>query len=182
MNLHFCSSNAEKHADIAHLFLGSSQPPRILRHDITELLSSDLEVIVRAKALAAYEKARVPVFVEHGGLFIDALNGLPGPLVKLFWLKLPGDRLIGLLPAGASRRAVFRQFVGHCDGRRLKLYEGTITGQIAEASRGTGGIHWYPVFIPDGQSQTLSEMTRPERLACFGAANAVGQLRRALAI
>lgn len=182
MNLHFCSGNPEKHADIAHLFADSSRPPRSLRQDLVEVLSSDLETVVRAKALAAYERARVPLFVEHGGLFIDALNGLPGPLVKLFWARLPRDELIRLLPAGASRRAEFRQCVAHCDGRRLKIHGGTIVGQIAAQSRGAGGIHWDPIFIPDGQTRTLGEMTRPERLACFGDRGAVARMRADLGI
>lgn len=180
MTLHFCSSNAEKHADIVHYFKGGARPHQ-LWHKIDEILTSDLKALIRAKALAAYEKARVPLFVEHGGLFIKGLNNLPGPLVKLFWEKLPRDELIRLIPNDpASRRAEFRHIVCHCDGKRLRMYRGRITGRIAPQARGTGGIHWDPIFIPDGQTRTLGEMTRPQRLACFGDPGAVTKLRRIL--
>ncbi|MDC0674759.1 non-canonical purine NTP pyrophosphatase [Nannocystis radixulma] len=180
MTLHFCSSNAEKHADVVHLFR-DGVPPLQLWHRVDEILSSDLEVLVRAKAIAAYEKARVPLFVEHGGLFIQGLNGLPGPLVKLFWEKLPREELIRLIPDNpAARRAEFRHIVCYCDGKKLRTFMGRVAGRIAPCARGSGGIHWEPIFSPNGQTRTFGEMTRGQRLACLGERGAVAKLRRAL--
>ncbi len=182
MILHFFSINEEKHRDVAHLFLTSSQPPRSLRQEVSEILSENLEDLVSAKALAAYKKARVPLFVEHGGLYIDALNRFPGPLVKLFATRVGLNPLCRMIPDGAPRTAEFRNIACYCDGQMFKLYHGGVRGQIAPEVRGAGGIHWDPIFIPDGHTQTLGEMDRPDRLACLGAPGAVVQLGRDLGL
>lgn len=180
--VYFSSSNPQKHVDIARLFHDSPNPPRSLRQEVPEVLSYDLEAIVRAKAIAAYKLAFVPLFVEHGGLYVEALGELPGPLVKLFCERLSLLELCRLIPAGTSRRAEFRQRVCYCDGKQLQVHAGSIRGVIAEEPRGDQGIHWDPVFIPDGATETMGEMTPERRLAAFGESGAFGNLRRALGL
>ncbi|NNC21179.1 non-canonical purine NTP pyrophosphatase [Corallococcus exiguus] len=181
MTLYFCSSNPQKHADVAHFFRDSKSPPRALWQEVIEVLSSDLSTVVREKALAAYKTALVPLFVEHGGLYIDHLKGLPGPLVKPFWTALQGD-ICTLIPDGSSRRAHVVQMVCYCDGKKLQLFEGRVDGTIALERRGDQGIHWEPVFIPDGQSRTIGEMALDEKLAFGANAQAYAQLRAELGI
>jgi len=38
------------------------------------------------------------------------------------------------------------------------MFEGEVSGRIAEAPRGPRGFQWDCVFIPDGFSQTFAEM------------------------
>jgi XTP/dITP diphosphohydrolase len=180
--IYFSTSNEKKFEDVKRFFLGSKTPPRLLWQKIPERLSGDLDEVVRNKALDAYRKAQVPLFVEHGGLYIDYLKLLPGPLVKPFWEALKGD-LCTVIPDGAPRTAHVVQKVCYCDGEKLQLFEGRLEGTIAHRrKRESKGIHWEPVFIPDGHSKTLGEMTLDEKLACSGSAQAYAQLRRALRI
>lgn len=178
--IYFSTSNQQKYADVQHFFRGSKNRPRLLEQTIPEVLSGDLDTVVRRKALEAYKREPVPLFVEHGGLYIDHLNHLPGPLVKPFWESLEGD-ICTLIPPGASRRAHVVQMVCYCDGKTLQVFEGRIEGTIALESRGKG-IHWEPVFVPDGQKKTMGQMSRKEKLDCSGSAKAYGQLRSALRI
>lgn len=182
--VYFCSTNTDKHADIQHIFQGSPTPPKpIVLRNLVEPLSNDLDVVVRDKAMAAYRRAMVPLFVEHGALHVDHLKGLPGPLVKVMWERL-GETLCSLIPAGESRRAHQIQKLCYCDGRKLRVYTGRVDGIIADAPRGNGGIHWEPSFMPDGDSgkRTLGEMTRAERLAASASAAAFAALRAELKI
>ena len=181
MIVYFVSSNAQKHEDIAHIFRDSKSPPRSLHQSLVEVLSSDLETVVREKAKAAYKEALVPLMVEHGALYIDHLNGLPGPMVKLFWEKLEHE-LPNLIPGGASRRAHVVQAVCYCDGKKLRVYKGRIEGSIAPKKRGRGGIHWDPTFIPSGSRKTLGEMSFEERIAGHAFTKAYAALRRDLKI
>lgn len=181
MTTYFVSSNPKKHADVSRIFLGSKHPPRILDLEIVEVLSSDLKTVVQEKARTAYKQILVPVIVEHGGLYVDFLDKLPGPLVKLFWEKLD-DRLPGLIPPGASRRATVVQMVCYCDGKTLKTYRGAIQGKIATTKRGCGGMHWEPMFVPNGHIKTLGEMTPKERISAHAASLAYRSLRRDLGI
>jgi XTP/dITP diphosphohydrolase len=182
-DVYFCSTNSTKHDDIAHVFAGSTRPPRpLILRQLVEPLSSDLDFVVRQKAMTAYRKALVPLFVEHGALRIDYLDGLPGPMVKVFWESI-GNRLCSILPPAAdARRAHQVQKVCFCDGQRLHVYTGEVHGVIADAPRGTGGIHWEPAFVPDGYTQTFGEMARAQRLAASASASAFAALRANLGI
>jgi XTP/dITP diphosphohydrolase len=164
MAIYFVSSNPQKHADVEKIFADSPTPLRILERRLVEILSPSLETVAREKARAAYRSLMVPLVVEHGALYIDHLDGFPGPMVKFFWEKLR-DRLPPLIPAHASRRAQVIQMVCYCDERKLHLYEGRISGVIALESRGNQGIHWDSMFIPDGHDKTLGEMDADERIA-----------------
>jgi XTP/dITP diphosphohydrolase len=178
MQVYYNSSNPAKHDEVAFVFRGSPHPPRSLYHPITEILSVDLESVILAKAAAAYQRARVPLFVEHGGLYIDHLNRLPGPLVKPFWERLAGG-ICHLIPDSAPRGAHFIQMACYCDGKKRTLFQGRVKGTIAKEACGDRGIHWHPVFIPDGASRTFGQMSLEER-ANAGAAQALQALRAAL--
>lgn len=177
MTVYFVSSNPQKHRDVARIFSDSKNPPRILDRTLAEVLSSDLETVVKEKAKAAYKATMVPVLVEHGALYIEHLNGFPGPMVKLFWEKL--ERwLPSLIPGDASRRAHVIQMVCYCDERQLHVYSGRIEGTIALEKRGNEGIHWDSIFIPDGHDRTLGEMNEDERIAAHAFSRAYAALRR----
>ncbi|RKI20099.1 non-canonical purine NTP pyrophosphatase [Corallococcus sp. AB030] len=176
--VYFSTSNAEKFEAVKRFFHRSRTPPRLLKQEVPEVLSHDLDFVVREKAFEAYRRTPVHLFVEHGGLYIDHFKQLPGPLVKPFWNALQGD-LCTLIPPGASRAAHVIQRVCYCDGQKLQVFEGRIEGSIAPMQKGTG-LHWEPVFIPAGQTRTMGEMPLDEKLACSGSAQAYGKLRKAL--
>ena len=177
--LYHCTSNPLKYAEAEHLFRDRQGLLQRLVYEVREVVSSDLREVVLAKASTAYKLYRVPLFVAHGGLYIDYLNGLPGPLVKPVWEALE-RRLCGLIPEGASRAARCLQMVCYCDGKSRVVFESQVEGTIAIKARGDG-IHWHPVFIPDGASRTFGEMSREERQSCGGMA-ALLQLRAHLGL
>lgn len=177
MTFFFVSSNVQKYEVLRHVFNGALEMPKHLpfAEDTPEPLSFDLDAILREKALAAYRRHARPICVEHGGLYVEHLAGLPGPLARPFWERLAG-RLCDLVPPGASRVAKVRQAVCYCDGRSRRVYLGEIDGTLADAPRGTHGLHWEPTFIPSGQTKTLAEMSLNERCDL----SAIGQAWRAL--
>lgn len=129
--------------------------------NLQEILTKDIDAVVKNKAIEAYKHAAIPCVVEHSGLFMDALPDLPGVLGKMIWESV-GDRICGFLREGDSRNAVARSVIGYCDGRRVRLYVGEMPGQISERSRGDYTFNWDPIFIPQGSTQTYGEMG-PER-------------------
>lgn len=179
--VYFNTSNREKAAE-ARAFFGVDNP-RIgyLRHEITEILDIDLVRVVCAKAAAAYREARLPIIVEHGGLFIEHLSGLPGALVKPTWVLLR-DRICELVPSGAPRTAFARSAACFCDGRTRRVFEACVSGTLAERARGASGLHWDPVFVPEGSDKTFAEMSLEEKLAVSASAKAYGGLRHALGV
>lgn len=180
-SLYFNTVNPHKIEEIKLIFRDSKRPIAFLHHQVVEIISVELEEIIRRKAAAAYEAHRVPVIVEHGGLFIEHLKGFPGALSKPMWDML--DTMIcDLLPRGVSRKAWAGSAVCYCDGRHRLVHVEKVEGEIAEAKRGIHGFQWDPIFIPKGESRTFGEMDTAEKLKHSQAAKAYRELRRQLAV
>ena len=56
------------------------------------------------------------------------------------------------------------------------LFEGIVRGTITESLRGNQGFGYDPVFLPDGSSKTLAEMTMLEKNAISHRAIALRKL------
>lgn len=165
MKVFFVTTNEFKIAELQEYLaargLGDKLSVPVVRQEVQEILHPDIDLIVRKKTIEAYEQIRSPCIVEHGGLFMDALPGLPGGVGKIVW-EAVGDRMCSFLNATDPRDATARSFLGYCDGRRIRVYLGETRGRIAESARGAYAFAWDPVFIPEGADETYGEMG-PER-------------------
>ncbi|MBM7331352.1 non-canonical purine NTP pyrophosphatase [Agrobacterium sp. S2] len=157
-SVRFLSANPHKirEAELILAPVGLEVVP--IGHKIDEIQTPDVEALVRDKAMKAFAAIGRPVFVEHTGLELDGLNGLPGGLTQVFWDGLEADRF-AQLAAGLSTRAVTaRTTICYCDGRRLHLFAGSVSGHIAEVPRGPRDFQWDCVFVPNEHVQTFAEM------------------------
>ncbi len=128
-----------------------------------------LEENARLKALSISRATGLPTLAEDTGLEVVALGGAPGVRSarfagegKDYWAN--NEKLLRLLEGVEDRRARFRAVVALAlpDGR-LWLTEGVLEGEIARAPRGEGGFGYDPLFIPNGETRTLAEMTPEEK-------------------
>lgn len=122
----------------------------ILPIKVKETLVVDLVQMVKGEVLAAYSSARVPCFVEHGGLIFEdyKAKSYPGGLTKPMWNALGPEGFIKET-ASANRRAIARVVVGYCDGMKIHTFAGERSGTIADAPRGNREFYWDTIFIPD---------------------------------
>ena len=176
---YYYTSSADKVREIEHFFkpmvrLGILKVPP---PGLTEILDTDLTQLIKAKAAAAYRAAQVPVVVEHGAFCFDYLKGLPGVLIRPFWREMGGG-LCELVPPGQSRKVTVRSAVCYCDGKDRKIILKEVEGELAPCAQGTGGFHWDPIFIPQGETRTFAEMTLDEKLARSPAGLAYAELRK----
>lgn len=74
---YFNTVNRTKVAEIREVFDGKINDFEFLDFSVMEVLSENIEVVIKAKAIEAYKKCRVPVLVEHGGLIIKYLMVFP---------------------------------------------------------------------------------------------------------
>ena len=51
-----------------------------------------------------------------------------------------------------------KTIVAFCDGKRIKLFEGEISGRIVSEPRGNRDFQWDCVFQPNGYNETFAEM------------------------
>ena len=139
-----------------NLILGTSH--KISKIDISEIQSLDLEEVVKAKAKAAFEKIRKPVLVSDVSLEIEALGGLPGTLVKFFLKTLGTEKTVALI-RGKNTKTKVTDAVAIYDGKRLKIFKGTVYGTLSSKDRGESGFGFDKVFIPKEYEQTFAEMS-----------------------
>ena len=173
----FVSSNAGKAREVAAI-LGFELER--LEADVPEIQALDVSDVVREKALAAHALADRPVLVEDTGLYITALSGLPGALVKWFLATVGPAGICAMLPDDAPRAAVARTAVALHDGSDVTVLTGEVTGQIVSSPRGTLGFGWDSIFLPDGASGTFAEISQDEKNRFSMRRAALEQVRRLL--
>ncbi|WP_216328449.1 RdgB/HAM1 family non-canonical purine NTP pyrophosphatase [Deinococcus aestuarii] len=122
------------------------------------------------KACAAALMRGVPALADDSGLEVAALNGQPGVYSARFGNRANDNErslyLLEKLRGVKDRRAKFVSVVilAHPDGN-VETYRGELTGTLLEGPRGESGFGYDPLFVPDGETRTLAEMTLEEKQA-----------------
>jgi XTP/dITP diphosphohydrolase len=93
---------------------------------------------------------------EDSGIEATALGGRPG-IYSARWGGI--DRLLGELEGAGDRRARYvSEVVCFTPEGEERRGTGTLEGTVALERRGTEGFGYDPVFIPDGETQTVAEL------------------------
>ncbi|MFD1569483.1 non-canonical purine NTP pyrophosphatase [Halorubrum laminariae] len=87
-----------------------------LDFDYTEIQADDLGPIAARGAREAHRHADEPVLVDDAGLFIEGLDGFPGPYSAYVEETLGIERVHEIAASLDDRRAAFRCTLGYCDG------------------------------------------------------------------
>jgi XTP/dITP diphosphohydrolase len=118
----------------------------------------------RAKARYGHQVApEARTLGEDSGLEVEALGGAPG-IRSARYAPAGGEAIAKLLDElrGVESGARLARYVCELvligpDGQELRG-AGTLEGRIAEEPRGTEGFGYDPVFIPEGEEQTVAEL------------------------
>lgn len=145
-----------------------------------------------AKARLANMGSHLPSLADDSGLEVEALGGKPGvhshryaqaqigsatPITRGGQDHANTDLLLSeMAKAGGSRKAKFVAALALMVEGILVHSIGTLDGTIAEVPRGSNGFGYDPVFIPEGSTKTLAEMTDPEKNAISHRARALQEL------
>jgi non-canonical purine NTP pyrophosphatase (RdgB/HAM1 family) len=125
--------------------------------DLPEEQSLDPQLVIRKKLETAQKQHKGPLIVEDTSLYLDGLNGFPGPLIKWMLQAVGSDGIYGLCQHIHNNRAVARTVIGYDDGQSITYFEGEVHGQIVKPY-GNEGFGWDDIFRPDGLSETFAEM------------------------
>ncbi|NPE29346.1 XTP/dITP diphosphatase [Methanococcoides sp. SA1] len=118
-----------------------------------ELQEDELEPIAAYGAKYCAEKLKHPVMVDDSGLFINALNGFPGPYSAFVEEHLGNQKVLKLMEDESERAAVFKSVIGYCEpGGEPVTFTGTVEGEIANEERGSGGFGYDPIFEYNGKT------------------------------
>ena len=110
-----------------------------LDYDYAEPQADELEPIAAAGAREAYRVAGEPVIVDDAGLFIEGLDGFPGPYSAYVEETLGVERVAQIARDEGTTRASFRCVLAYCDGDGFEatpepVDRGERRGQDLEAS------------------------------------------------
>jgi XTP/dITP diphosphohydrolase len=161
--LYFATSNKHKFDEARDVLKNYGIELRMINRKVEEIQSENLKKI----ALHALKKAlvcdKLPMIVEDAGLFINALNGFPGPYSSYVHKTLGIDGIIKLMRKKDDRDAEFRSVVAFGSSSVVKTYQGVVKGKIARKPRGKSGFGFDPIFIPKGSEKTFAEMSLEDK-------------------
>jgi XTP/dITP diphosphohydrolase len=128
----------------------------------------------RIKAIAAAQAARLPAFADDSGLVVDALDGAPG-IYSARWAGPNKDfneamarieRLLqergAIAPDKRTAHFVSALCVAWPDDH-LEEVEARADGSLVWPPRGSAGLGYDPMFLPEGHGRTFGEMTSVEK-------------------
>ena len=142
-----------------------------IRLELDEIQSLDPIKIIEHKLNSAKNKLNNEginfdyIIVEDTSLFIDSLNGLPGPFIKFFLKSIDNDGICKIVNSYSQNiNASAKTFIGLIDKEGvINFFEGEIKGKISKEPRGENGFGWDKIFIPNGSNKTFAQMQSDEK-------------------
>ncbi len=117
---------------------------------------ADLKEIAKKSAEILSEKINSSFFIEDSGLFVEALNGFPGPYSSYVFKTIGNSGILKLMEGVENRNAYFMAVIAYWDGNKVWTFEGRVDGKIAKSARGDAGFGYDPIFEYEGK--TFAEM------------------------
>jgi XTP/dITP diphosphohydrolase len=118
--------------------------------------------LLKAHAAAGLAPAGTIALGEDSGIAVVALGGEPG--IRSARFAGPDDAarrraLLARMEGVEDRRAAYVCALAAVlpDGREL-VFEGRLEGELAHGERGDAGFGYDPIFVPEGERQTVSEL------------------------
>lgn len=130
--------------------------------DLPEIQELDSRKIIEEKLNEAIKNNSGNFFCEDTSLYINCLNGLPGPLIKWFLEKLGNKGIYDLISKYENKSAYAKTIVGYVEDGKIIFFEGQVNGKIVEPKSETS-FGWDPIFQPEGYEKTFAEMSLEEK-------------------
>ncbi len=138
------------------------------------------------KARTVFEKYKLPVIADDSGLEVEQLNGAPGIYSARYSgeegnYKKNNEKLIAdLKDFPEPHKARFVCVVSYIDSEKVVVAEGELQGEIIGEYRGVNGFGYDPLFVPEGYSKSLAEITPEEKNKISHRAKAFENIKRKL--
>jgi len=157
--LYFITGNKNKFSELNAIIPEIEQ----LDLDLEEIQETDAKNIIEAKLRKALKKRKGDFIIEDTSLYLDCLNGLPGPLIKWFMQKIGNEGIWKIAENYGNTKAEAKTIIGYAKNEKdIHFFEGSIKGEIVKPS-GETTFGWDPIFKPEGHSKTFQEMSKEEK-------------------
>ncbi len=157
--LYFITGNQNKFKEAKNILADLEQ----LDIDLPEIQSIDPKEIIEAKLKEALHHQRGEFIVEDTSLYLDCLNGLPGPLIKWFLKSIGVEGIFKLADQAKNYKATAKAVIGYAKTEtEICFFEGVVDGEIV-SPKGESKFGWDPIFKPLNFSKTFAEMSTEEK-------------------
>ncbi len=157
--IYFLTGNKNKFEEVKTI-LGEVEQLDI---DLPEIQEIDAKEIIKAKIQEAFNHQQGEFLVEDTSLYLDSLNGLPGPLIKWFLKTVGNEGLFNIADKLGNLKAQAKTIIGFTkNNEEIYFFEGEVKGKIV-SPRGDNGFGWDKIFEPDGFLKTFAEMSLEEK-------------------
>ena len=161
-DLYFVSSNNHKYHEAKKILDSFGINLGFLKSNLEEIQSNSLQKIAKAKAKDAFSKFKKPLIIEDDGLFIDSIQGFPGPYSSYVFKTIGNKGILNLLKN--NRKAKFVSIITYCDKNSLESFDGKLDGKISKTQKGKGW-GFDPIFIPNNSKETFAEINNKNELS-----------------
>jgi XTP/dITP diphosphohydrolase len=160
----FATNNVNKFQEARRVLAEYKIVVGMLRVKTLEIQSESLEQVAKASVMEAFRNCNLPLIVEDAGLFVEALNGFPGPYAAYVYKTIGNRGLLQLMENTKNRKARFSSVVAyysaHC--KSPICFEGEVLGKITKEERRSdnrNGFGFDPIFKPANSNKTFAEMS-----------------------
>ena len=161
-DLFFVSSNIHKYQEAKKILDSFGIKLGFFKSNLEEIQSSSLKDIASKKAIDAFSKCKKPIIIEDDGLFIDSLEGFPGPYSSYVFKTIGNKGILNLVKS--NRKAKFVSIITYCDKTVLQSFDAKLDGHISKIQKGKGW-GYDPIFIPKNTKKTFSELNNKNELS-----------------
>ncbi|MCL2135658.1 MAG: XTP/dITP diphosphatase [Candidatus Bathyarchaeota archaeon] len=178
-NILFITGNFHKFNEVRSILSSMGIAVGMLRVKGKEIQSDNVREIAQYSAVDAFNQCHMPLIVEDAGLFIDALEGFPGPYSAYVYKTIQNKGILRLMKNLQNRKATFcSAIVYYSQKTGSLLFEGKTEGEIITTERkceSKSGFGFDPIFQPSHSEKTFAEMTLEEKNCVSHRAKAINK-------
>lgn len=175
----FVTSNKRKYQEVSNLLPNTNQ---ILK-DLVEIQTNYIEEVVKykldqIKKIAAFPDDNTYYIVEDTSLYIDCLNGFPGPFIKYFNNSLTTNGIVNLVKKYEVNTAQAVTMIGLLDSNlNYHYFKGEVKGYISERKNNTL-FGFEDIFYLEGNNISFSQMSTEDKNKVSMRGLAVNKLKK----
>jgi XTP/dITP diphosphohydrolase len=173
MVIKFITSNEHKYMEVSAAFQKKGLSLSWQKKKYEEIQASDNETICMDSCIKLAEDIEQPFFIDDTGLYIEKLNGFPGPYASYVQDTIGNS---GIIKLASGSDAYFKTVISLMMQNKVYQFTGILIGKISDKESDGNKFGYDPIFIPAGYSKTLAELSPGDKNAMSHRGKALNNL------
>ena len=157
--INFVTHNLNKFNEINAIMENNKIGISMVKLEYEEIQADSTEYISNDSCKKLVNVVDSPYFIDDTGLYIEDLNGFPGPYASYVQETLGNKNIIKL---ASGSRAYFKTVISFYY-EKVYQFTGILNGKISGEEKGENKFGYDPIFIPENYNKTLAEVTLEEK-------------------